>query len=320
MSEPSDSSTPTPPKPPEPPEPPEPRALPQPIIERRRWPIALIWAVPLIALLVAGYYYRDRWLERGGMPITLQLADAHGIKLNETPVSHRGVPVGKVTGLELSPQGDRVLAHVRLQRGCEAFARKGATYWIVRPEVSAESVSGLATLFSGPYIECNAGTGDPASEFRVQPSAPVATGEGVRYLLHAPRRQSIQAGSPIYYHGVQVGVAENVRLSDDAVRVDISIFIRKRYAPLVRTNSVFWTVGGADIQGGLFTGVRVRVESLRSLLAGGIAFATPTDEFGPTVNAGADFQLYDQAKADWPLWSPKIALAPIAPDEPEPAW
>jgi paraquat-inducible protein B len=134
-------------------------------------------------------------------------------------------------------------------------------------------------------------------------------------VLHAQRRGSLQPGSPIYYHGIEVGVVENVQLSNDAQQLDIPIFIRHRYAPLVRTDSVFWTVGGADIQGGILTGVRVRVESLRSLFAGGIAFATPTTKFGPPADAGTEFSLEDEAKRDWLTWSPVIALPPTSADE-----
>ena len=291
-------------------------APPEPVIEKRRFPIALIWVVPIIAALMAAYYYRALWLEHSGTMITLRVPDASGIKINDTQVLHLGVPIGKVSGLELTPDNKRVLVRIRLQRGADAFAKKGAAYWIVRPEVSAESVTGLGTLFSGPTIEAEPGSGDGASEFVLLSSHPVAVGEGVRFVLRAPRRGSIQPGSPIYYHGIDVGVVEDVQLSTDAAVVKIPIFIRKRYAPLVRTDSVFWTVGGADIQGGIFTGVRVRVESLRSLLAGGVTFATPTRQFGGLAPEGTEFSLADEAKKEWSTWSPTIALPPIGDDTP----
>jgi paraquat-inducible protein B len=208
--------------------------------------------------------------------------------------------------------------HVRLQRGADAFARKRARYWIVRPEVSPESISGLANLFSGPTIEAEPGSGEMQTEFATLSSKPVALGEGTRFVLLAPRRTSIQAGSPIYYRGVEVGVVEDCQLSADATGVTVPIFIRQRYAPLVRTDSVFWAVGGADVQGGIFTGVRVRVESLRSLLAGGVTFTSPTKGFGPPANEGAEFQLFDEAKKEWPTWSPIIALPPVEADQPSP--
>jgi paraquat-inducible protein B len=112
-------------------------------------------------------------------------------------------------------------------------------------------------------------------------------------------------------------VIEDVQLSSNAASVEIPIFIRQRYAPLVRTDSVFWEVSGADIQGGLFTGVRVRVESLRSLLAGGISFATPTKGFGPPADPAMVFPLSDEQKKDWLTWSPIIPLSPISTEDQE---
>lgn len=47
------------------------------------------------------------------------------------------------------------------------------------------------------------------------------------------------------------------------------MFIRQRYAKLVRNGSKFWNVSGVDVKIGLFRGAEINVESLRSLVAGG---------------------------------------------------
>jgi hypothetical protein len=62
-----------------------------------------------------------------------------------------------------------------------------------------------------------------------------------------------------------------------------------------------------DVKGGLFTGVQLRLDSLRSLLAGGISFATP-EKMGEAAGDGAEFALFDEPKKEWLEWSPKIAL------------
>jgi hypothetical protein len=157
-------------------------------------------------------------MERGRTPITLIVTDATGLKINESPISHRGVRSAKSMVLEISSDHKHVLIHARLRRGNEAFARKGAIFWMVRPEVSAESVSGLTTIFSGPYIEAKPGTGEVTKEFVIRSSRPLALGEGVQFVLRAPRRQSLTPGSPLYYHGIQVGMIEDVRLSNDGER------------------------------------------------------------------------------------------------------
>src|SRR5205823_13741158 len=120
----------------------------------------------------------------------------------------------------------------------------------------------------------------------------------------------LQAGTPIYYRGVQVGSVADVRLSADARLVDLPALIRRRYAPLVRANSRFWLVSGADVRGGLFSGVQVKLESIRSLISGGITFATPDDKMGPPATDGAEFPIFDEPAKEWLTWSPKIVLPP----------
>jgi paraquat-inducible protein B len=50
--------------------------------------------------------------------------------------------------------------------------------------------------------------------------------------------------------------------------------------------SRFWLAGGVDVNLGLFRGLEVSVESLRALVAGGIAFATPGGPKIPVPPAG----------------------------------
>ena len=67
---------------------------------------------------------------------------------------------------------------------------------------------------------------------------------------------------------------------------------------------------GIDIRGGLFRGVEIDVESLRSLVAGGIAFATPNDPKARQARNGTSFFLYDQPEKDWLEWAPRISIPP----------
>jgi len=75
----------------------------------------------------------------------------------------------------------------------------------------------------------------------------------------------------------------------------------------VRSSSKFWVVGGVDVSGGLLRGVEIKVESLRSLLVAGIAFATPDDGGKPAPN-GMGFLLYEEPRKEWLQWAPKIPL------------
>lgn len=61
---------------------------------------------------------------------------------------------------------------------------------------------------------------------------------------------------------------------------------------------------------GLFRGVEINLESLRSLVAGGIAFATPNDPKGKAAKDGMVFRLYEKPKKEWLEWTPEIPIPP----------
>jgi paraquat-inducible protein B len=91
---------------------------------------------------------------------------------------------------------------------------------------------------------------------------------------------------------------------------EIRVLIKPRYVKLVRTGSRFWNASGADVKFGLFSGLEVNVESLKSLVGGGIVFATPDDPKSRQARNGAVFALYDQPVKDWLEWAPRISIPP----------
>ncbi|HEX3355930.1 MAG TPA: MlaD family protein [Tepidisphaeraceae bacterium] len=283
------------------------RDLPKPIKKKIRWPAAAIWIIPILAALAAAYYLH-LYLADHGTEITIRLIDVNGLKPDETPVKHLGVEIGKVAAIQLSDDKQQAIVKVSLARSQEAFAQTGAQFWIVRPEVAVESVTGLDTVFSGPYIEAMPGSGESQTDFTGLLKAPMSSADGLKVMLRADHLEHLQSNSPVYYKGIQVGVIQNVGLAPDATHVDVHVLVWRRYSPLVRANSQFWSVSGADVQGGVFSGVKVRLDSLRSLIAGGIAFASPEKQMGDAANDGAEFTLYDEAKKDWQGWAPKIEI------------
>jgi paraquat-inducible protein B len=281
----------------------------KPIIKSRRWTYLLIWIVPGLAAVAASFYYYQYSLKQGP-EIIINFKDADGLKESQTRVQHIGVEIGEVSQVELSPDHASVRVHVRLQRKQEAFAREGTVFWIVRPEISFGGITGLNTVLSGPYIEATPGDGPPTSEFNGLQRQPSAQGPGLHIVLHAPRLEHVQPESAVYYRGIQVGTVQSIGLNSDADGVDFHLFIQQRYQGLVRSNSEFWIVNGIDVKAGLLTGVQMKLDSLRTLIAGGVAFNSPDDKIGPVATDGAEFPLYEEPKKDWPTWAPKIPLPP----------
>jgi len=283
------------------------RHLPKPIVKRTHWFLSLVWVVPVFAAAVAAYYLYVHRADHGPL-ITLTITDATGLKIGQTRVVHLGVEVGQVADCQLSQDQKQALVRIRLKRSADSFAKKGATFWIVRPEISTQEISGLATILSGPYIDASPGSGDTQTEFTGLQSRPVSTEDGLRIVLKAPHLERLQPQSPVCFRGIEVGDIEDIQLSPDAASVDVHVFIRHRFIPLVKSNSQFWIVSAVDLKGGLFTGIQMRVESLRSLLTGGIGFATPAQNMGEQTTDGSEFVLHDEPKKDWLDWAPKIQI------------
>jgi paraquat-inducible protein B len=283
--------------------------LPAARVTRRRWRVAIIWVVPLVAAIVAGYLVYTR-LHEFGSTITIRFRDGSGVKAGQTELRYRGVPVGEVTAIELSRNREYVLVRTRLRRSAGSLAREGSLFWIVRPEVGFGTVRGLSTVISGSYIQVLPGTGKPKSDFTgLERASPTQGQAGLKLTLSTSQLGSLRPGSPVHYRGIEVGSVTATALNADATAAHVQVFVPQRYERLVRIGSRFWTVSGVDVNFGLFRGLEINIESLRSLMAGGVAFASP-DDGAPPAKDGALFLLHDKPQSEWLEWRPRIPLAP----------
>lgn len=284
--------------------------LPKAKLKKARWNFPVVWVVPVVAVIVAGYVVYDRVREIGPK-ITIQFKDVNGLKTGQTQIKYRGVPIGEVTQFDLSADQQHALVTVRLRRSAASIAREGSVFWIVRPEVGAGSITGLGTVITGPEIGVLPGTGKAQSDFVGLESSPaIAERKGLKIVLLSGHLKSLKANSPVYYRGIEVGAVQDTRLNANATAADIHVVIKQRYAKLVRDGSKFWNVSGVDASIGLFSGVEIDVESLRSLVAGGVALATPNDPSAKPVKDGAVFRLYEKPEKKWLEWAPKIPIPP----------
>jgi len=274
------------------------------------WMVSIVWIVPVVAAIVAGYLVYDR-IRQAGPVITIRFKDGSGMRPGQTPIKYRGVTVGEVVAVELSEDQKSVEVKARLKHNAESIARGGTVFWIVRPEVGVGSISGLSTVITGPEIQALPGSGESMSEFSGLESAPAALEmQGLKVILRASHLGAPQRNSPVYYRGIEVGVVQETDLSPDATSAEVHVIIRQRYARLVRTDSVFWNASGASVHAGLFSGLEFKLESLKALAAGGVAFATAGNSNAIPAKAGMVFTLNPEPKKEWLEWAPQIKLRP----------
>jgi len=285
-----------------------PEALPEAKTKSTRRKFPFIWVVPIISALIAGYLVYKRVYEHGPL-LTIRFKDVSGLKPGQTPVRYRGVNIGRVTDIELSRDGSHALVKCRLKRPIASLAGEGSAFWIVRPQLGIANITGLSTIITGPHIELLPAGSKPIMEFEGLENSPIKSQhEGLNLILLSNHRGSLKPGSPIYYRGIEVGAVQDCRLSTNASSVQIDVFIEHRYTNLIRGDSKFWNVSGFDMKFSLFGGAQINMESLRSLAAGGITFATPTDpKEGPAVN-GMLFRLYDEPRPEWLEWTPRMLI------------
>lgn len=278
--------------------------------------VSILWFVPVLAVGLVGVLFFQAYAQRGPL-ITINFSNGEGLRAGD-PVSFRGVQVGKVREVLLTPDLAGVSARIELTKDAAGLAVEGSRFWIVRPELSLTRVSGLETLLGPRYIEAEPGPeGSPvARSFVGLQSPPRSAGRGLpgaegglELTLSGVRLGSVTPGSPVVFREVRVGSVLAADLSPDSRSVDVQVRIDPAYVHLVRDNSRFWNVSGIGLDLGL-GGLKMRAGSLESVLAGGIAFATPTKP-GATVEPGHRFELAESADDAWLKWTPD--LSPGAP-------
>jgi paraquat-inducible protein B len=282
--------------------------LPWTKVKQHQSSFPVMWVVPLVAALVAGYLVYDQ-VREFGPTITIRFKDGSGLKAGRTPIQYSGVRIGEVKAVKLSDDLRDVVVEARLLRSVASIAREGSVFWIVRLGTELQDISNLGTVITGAYIQVLPGTGKPKSDFvGVEGSQAALEPDGLEIVLHASRLGSLKPNSPVYYRGIEVGAVRAVQLSANATVAEIHVLIKSRYVKLVRSSSKFWNASGADVKFGLFSGLQVNVESLKSLVGGGIAFATPSDPQARLAKNGAVFRLYDEPVKDWLEWAPQIPI------------
>jgi|HubBroStandDraft_1064217.scaffolds.fasta_scaffold00038_10 paraquat-inducible protein B len=267
--------------------------------------VVLVWLLPVAAFLIVAWIGVRTFVERGPT-ITITFVSADGIEAGHTKLRHRNVDVGTVTAVALTPDMSHAVVTAALDRQVEDHVTLGSRFWIVRPRLSAASISGLSTLVSGAYIEMDPGPpgppGAPVTDFTGLEEPPVVDLEdvpGKHFILHGDDLASLDRGSPLYFRGIKVGEVLGYALGQQPNHTDIFIYVRAPFDRLVHPDTRFWNVSGFSFSAGA-SGLRVSTRSLEALVAGGVAFSTAAAAMAePASEKGAEFRLFnDQETAE----------------------
>ena len=248
-----------------------------------------------------------------GSTIVIHFDDVTGLKAN-MKIKYHDQDVGLIERVIFDKAGYGAKVIAFLNDNGVKFSRAGAKFWLSQPELGLVGTKHLDAVLGGGFISVLPGTGEPASEFTAEVMPPVVKSlpYGLNVQLSAQRLGSVRIGDPVLYRQVKVGKVIGVDLAATADRVNIFINIANRYTSLVTPGSKFWNASGITLEGGVFSGVNIHSESLETLLAGGIAFATPEakgqDQASSSLKQAFTFILHDEVKSTWLEWQPKLLL------------
>lgn len=263
--------------------------------------ISAIWIIPIVTLGIGIWMLYSHFAEQG-KSVTLLAHDASGIVAGKTVIRSRSVDVGIVESVTLSKDYKKVVIHGRINKDMEPLVKNDSIFWIVKPQIGREGVTGLGTLLSGVYIELVAGKDQ--SDFNDKPfslsDTPPLTAPneaGIRINLESSQSGVIPRGASVLFRGYRVGNVETSDFDIQSRKMKYQLFISKPYDTLITQNVRFWKEGGVNLSLSS-QGANLDIPSIDVLLSGGISFDVPDGtKFGEPVKPFATYQLYQNKKS-----------------------
>ena len=258
-----------------------------------------IWIVPVVALLIGAWMLYDS-ISRLGPTITLTVETAEGIEAGKTLIKTRNVEVGKIEKVSLSQDLKSAVLIARMSPQAEAMLNQDTLFWVEKPRIGLEGVSGLGTVLSGAYIQLLPGSStDKQDEFTILEQPPITPTDapGLRINLTSQIGSSVRIGDPVSYQGFTVGRVEDSRFDPEQREMHHRLYIKSPYEMLVTSNTRFWAASGLNISLDS-QGFSVNMGSLESLVSGGITFGVPNNSpAGKKAKEDAEYVLFNDEKS-----------------------
>ncbi|MBZ0059397.1 MULTISPECIES: intermembrane transport protein PqiB [Leclercia] len=263
----------------------------------RNW--SPVWIFPIVTALIGAwilfYHYSHQ-----GPEVTLITTNAEGIEGGKTTIKSRSVDVGVVESATLTDDLTHVEIKARLNAGMEKLLHGDSVFWVVKPQVGREGISGLGTLLSGAYIELQPGKkGSQPEQYQLLDSPPLAPpdAKGIRITLDSKKAGQLSPGDPVLFRGYRVGSVETSTFDAQKRTISYQLFISAPNDRLVTGNVRFWKDSGIAVDL-TSAGMRVEMGSLSTLFGGGVSFDVPEGmDQGQPVAQQTAFRLYDDQKS-----------------------
>ncbi len=263
----------------------------------RNW--SPVWIFPIVTALIGAWILFYHYSHQGPV-VTLITTNAEGIEGGKTTIKSRSVDVGVVESATLTDDLTHVEITARLNAGMEKLLHGDSVFWVVKPQVGREGISGLGTLLSGAYIELQPGKkGSQPGQYQLLDSPPLAPpdAKGIRVILDSKKAGQLSPGDPVLFRGYRVGSVETSTFDTQKRTISYQLFINAPNDRLVTGNVRFWKDSGIAVDL-TSAGMRVEMGSLSTLFGGGVSFDVPEGmDQGQPVAQQTAFRLYDDQKS-----------------------
>ncbi|HED3030605.1 TPA: intermembrane transport protein PqiB, partial [Serratia marcescens] len=264
----------------------------------KRW--SPVWIIPIVTALIGAWILFYHFSHQGPV-VTLVTTTAEGLEAGKTKIKSRSVDVGVVETVTLSDDLSKVMVQARLNAGMEKLLRQDSAFWVVKPQIGREGVSGLGTLLSGAYIELQPGSKgkDGKDNYQLLDAPPLASpdAKGLRIVLDSEKLGQLNAGDPVLFRGYRVGSVETSYFDPKERAMRYQLFITAPYDQLVTTNVRFWKDSGVAFDMSA-QGMRVEMGSLTTLFSGGVSFDVPDGwDRGEQAKEKAEYRLFDNQRS-----------------------
>ena len=261
--------------------------------------LPLVWLLPAIVVIAGAFVVVHEKLAEG-ITVRIRFHNADGLEANKTKIRYKDVDIGEVSDIRVAENRKEVIVTAQIQRNAKEYMTTDTRFWVVRPRISTAGVTGLGTLVSGEYISVDVGESTiKSNEFVGLETPPIVTSDlpGREFVLHAEDLGSLSVGSSVFYRHLTAGQVIGYTLDRAGSGVTIRVFVNAPFDSYVNGATRFWQASGVDMSIGS-DGVRLRTESLTSILEGGIAFRTLPGATVSEVPADTSFTLYaDEERA-----------------------
>ncbi len=263
----------------------------------------LIWVLPVVVVLAGAFVLIHEKLAQGSS-IEIRFHNAEDLETNKTKIRYKDVEIGEVTDIHVAKDRKEVIVTAMIHRDAGDYLVDDTRFWVVRPRVSAAGITGLGTLVSGAYISVDVGKSvTESNHFFGLEVPPIVTADlpGREFVLHAEDLGSLSIGSLVFYRHIEAGQVVAYTLDPGGNGVTIKIFVNSPFDAFVTAGTRFWQASGIDMSLSS-DGVKLRTESLTSILQGGVTFrALPGSAVTP-VAGDTSFALYsDEDRAMRPI-------------------